>query len=79
MRNFVNELIHDVNIRQMILTKSPDAIYALDCHHDVINAFHRVCVNLGEVSGLFFNGLNCRSLDSERLCPYARQNTRQLV
>jgi len=45
--SLVRQLIHDKNIRRMIMTKSPGAITKLDCHHNVLHAYNRICFNFG--------------------------------
>jgi legumain len=43
----VKKLIHDKNIRQVMLNRNPAAITKLDCHHNVVHAYNRICFNFG--------------------------------
>ncbi|KAI6192062.1 Legumain [Aphelenchoides bicaudatus] len=45
--SLVRKLIHDTNIRRMIMTKETGPITKLDCHHNVLHAYNRICFNLG--------------------------------
>jgi hypothetical protein len=46
----VRQLIHDKGIRRMIMTKDPEAITQLDCHHDIVSAYNRICFRFGSVN-----------------------------
>jgi len=46
--SFVKKLIHDKNIRISMMEKNPEAITKLDCHHNVLHAYNRICFNLGK-------------------------------
>lgn len=44
-------MVHDKVNRHRVLTTYPARLTKLDCHNDVVHAFHRVCFNFNEVSG----------------------------
>lgn len=44
----VKQLIHDKNIQNLMLTRNPPAITKLDCHHNVVQAYNRICFNFGK-------------------------------
>lgn len=47
MVDIVKKILHDENNRRRVLTYYPNRLHKhLDCHHDVVNAFHRACFNL---------------------------------
>ncbi|KAI6192070.1 Legumain [Aphelenchoides bicaudatus] len=49
---FVQKLLQNESeeLRQKILTKKPKQIVSLDCHHEVVTAYHEKCFNLGRNS-----------------------------
>ncbi|KAI6192660.1 Legumain [Aphelenchoides fujianensis] len=47
MTQFVRKLIHDPNIQNSMMEKTPGAITNLDCHHDIVHAFDRACLRFG--------------------------------
>uniref|UniRef100_A0A1I8AKU8 legumain n=1 Tax=Steinernema glaseri TaxID=37863 RepID=A0A1I8AKU8_9BILA len=51
MEMLVKALIHDPNRQRQILKKHPrHGVTQMECHHDVVNAFNRICFNFNENS-----------------------------
>ncbi|KAI6173155.1 Legumain [Aphelenchoides besseyi] len=45
--SFVRKLIHDPNIQNNMMERTPGAIKNLDCHHDIVHVFNRICFRFG--------------------------------
>ncbi|KAI6232026.1 Legumain [Aphelenchoides besseyi] len=45
--SFVRKLIHDPNIQNNMMERTPESIQNLDCHHDIVHAFDRICFRFG--------------------------------
>ncbi|TKR60473.1 hypothetical protein L596_027715 [Steinernema carpocapsae] len=49
MEDIVQALIHDPNRQRQMLKKHPKhGVTQMECHHDVVNAFHRACFNFND-------------------------------